>query len=844
MASFVETTAISLRKGDTTANMNFTGILGEITADLGYTSSGGAQGTDINTTLRLHNGVTKGGIPMCRADTRNITSQVLAENRPLFGDKNLAYADLSNIEKLTDAPTIERVVTVLTEYGLNSVDNMNETLKQYALADMSNVLTNTLANNRGTGKNGNLAYADTTNINTADLVDITKHNGTNGNGALAYADMANVDTTNLTESVDTRPSTMKGPVLAKADLSNVSQDTWSNIFFDQDLGYELETTRNKDADIPAIDSLIQDGHYPETKAVKRYVDSKFEDTGFLTTDLMNIKSYEPLYATNDKTIFTYVNDHTTILKAGTNFMPDSEYFTGIWLANDGKVLSIIVDAVDANGYPTLAESGLSFKNGDKKITSATITSDNNKTVTYDIVSTLDTATNLYTYKITAINLPGNATEGGFIAGKEYTVNNSPLIIPPLTVIINSVTEDTGAITSYTYSPESGHTYFDPITLKIYSASNTEADLYLSCASELPKIGGAGLLKLNLTNLPGMDDTDKLDAESKPWRINYKDEIPTVDVTTIEEQNTYNLATIGQVWEALRKISTQRTGEFVHTKYDETINGTKTFTVGPYVRRSGNYGALNIVNTSYDVLTIPTANQYQHIVWNDKNNKNMSYIQQHVSTDGTVSLVHAASNYKKDGTRVNCAISAYVKKDGTTYTSAPTPPAGDNSTKIATTNWCYDPAKSTNLVHRTGNETIAGTKTFTSTINATALYAQYADLAEKYKSDIKYPIGTLIQFGGEKDITVATTEVNGVISEKPALVLNKNERGQAVALAGKTKVRVLGKVNKFDKLILSNTPGIARVKKWNDFGKKVIAIALETNQDTDEKLIMSVTKITF
>ena len=125
MASFVETTAISLRKGDTTANMNFTGILGEITADLGYSSSGGAQGTDINTTLRLHNGVTKGGIPMCRADTRNITSQVLAENRPLFGDKNLAYADLSNIEKLTDAPTIERVVTVLTEYGLSSFDNMN-----------------------------------------------------------------------------------------------------------------------------------------------------------------------------------------------------------------------------------------------------------------------------------------------------------------------------------------------------------------------------------------------------------------------------------------------------------------------------------------------------------------------------------------------------------------------------------------------------------------------------------------------------------------------------------------------------------------------------------------------
>lgn len=39
------------------------------------------------------------------------------------------------------------------------------------------------------------------------------------------------------------------------------------------------------------------------------------------------------------------------------------------------------------------------------------------------------------------------------------------------------------------------------------------------------------------------------------------------------------------------------------------------------------------------------------------------------------------------------------------------PAGDNSNKIATTEWCYDYTKSTNLVHRTGNEDISGTKKF-------------------------------------------------------------------------------------------------------------------------------------
>ena len=36
MASYIETTAVALRKGDTTANLNFTGVLGELVADLGY----------------------------------------------------------------------------------------------------------------------------------------------------------------------------------------------------------------------------------------------------------------------------------------------------------------------------------------------------------------------------------------------------------------------------------------------------------------------------------------------------------------------------------------------------------------------------------------------------------------------------------------------------------------------------------------------------------------------------------------------------------------------------------------------------------------------------------------
>ena len=118
--------------------------------------------------------------------------------------------------------------------------------------------------------------------------------------------------------------------------------------------------------------------------------------------------------------------------------------------------------------------------------------------------------------------------------------------------------------------------------------------------------------------------------------------------------------------------------------NKTFSGTTTFTNDIFVSKSGNFGALNIKNTGYDYLTNPSAVQYQHIVWKDKNNKDMSYVQQQVNTDGTVALHHIASNYKTDGTRVSCAIGCYVNRDGGIWTAAPTPATSDNSTKIATT----------------------------------------------------------------------------------------------------------------------------------------------------------------
>lgn len=157
------------------------------------------------------------------------------------------------------------------------------------------------------------------------------------------------------------------------------------------------------------------------------------------------------------------------------------------------------------------------------------------------------------------------------------------------------------------------------------------------------------------------------------------------------------------------------------------------------------------------------------------------------------------------------------------------------------------ANSNNITHNlvlldeSGNSSFPGNIAATGSIQATATSAYWADLAEKYLTDKKYPIGTLVAFGGEKEMTLATKHVNGVISEKPGYTLNSKSKGQPIALIGKTKVRVVGIIDKGDKLVLYKN-GVARTKKWYDIFKKTIGIALEANIKSEEKLVMSVVKL--
>ena len=756
MTSFSETTSVSIRKGTTDENLSFVGVLGEVTADLGFPDEHGDLGLDNNATLRLHNGVTPGGIPVMRADARNMTSQVLATNRDSFGDKNLAYADLSNIEKTDSQVAKEKIVSTLVSYSLVKQADLDETLTHYAKTDMSNINTSVLATGEGQeGKHGgkNLAYADMSNVDTTVLGTPSGHAGFN----LAYTNMSNVDTSYLATG-EGQEGKHSGKDLAYADMSNVTGEALETMGL-------VELTERKDFAID-IDEIVSN-HYPTTQAVvdytQRVVTDTLADSDFMKADISNATSYDPLYSTDYRRNTFYNSNDYIHIPTGQGFVApeydpetgllirDSVYYTGILLYTDEggsyyqydtESLQLVVNELTPTHKLSTEGCSLNINKGGNYLLASlktdeapeTITepttdtfyvySDKGEVATINITSIYNPNTKLYSYTLDRVLSSSRSFQEGMqyliyknrvesIEGQSGYEEEAELVkvILPLYLRPTEVTED-GRIVTYEYVPAYTSVDITKQTFTITSNTAGEAVFDLDYKNTFPNIGGAGLLKTDLSNLPGMSDTDKVETRDIPWRINPNVRVPSQKIRSISPASYYTIATIGSVWKAI---------------YD--VNGGE------------------------------------------------------------------------------------------------------------------DPWDTSDCVHLEGDETIEGVKTFTQPIIGVGLVTLNGDLAEKYKADKKYAKGTLVQFGGTAEITEAKTEVNAVISADPGVLLNKNDKGQPIVLTGKTPIRIKGVIHKFDKIVLSEEAGIGRVKKWNDFRKPIIAIALEDNIKEEEKLVMCVTKLT-
>jgi hypothetical protein len=145
---------------------------------------------------------------------------------------------------------------------------------------------------------------------------------------------------------------------------------------------------------------------------------------------------------------------------------------------------------------------------------------------------------------------------------------------------------------------------------------------------------------------------------------------------------------------------------------------------------------------------------------------------------------------------------------------------------------------------TGTDTTTGTiQGYWSLTGSSRLEATYADLAEYYEGDKEYNPGTVVVFGGDKEVTetntINDTRLAGVVTTNPAYVMNQDQKGikVCIALAGRVPCWVVGRVKKGDMLTTSATYGCAMKANTPTLGA-IIGKALE-DKDSGEAGIIQI-----
>ena len=108
------------------------------------------------------------------------------------------------------------------------------------------------------------------------------------------------------------------------------------------------------------------------------------------------------------------------------------------------------------------------------------------------------------------------------------------------------------------------------------------------------------------------------------------------------------------------------------------------------------------------------------------------------------------------------------------------------------------------------------------VHATSTSAQYADLAERYASDVTLESGDVVILGGNEEVTKCTKEsdnaVFGVVSDSPAFLMNaqagNNDSHPMIALAGRVFVKVTGTGKAGDRIVSAGN-GDARVASMEE-----------------------------
>ena len=139
---------------------------------------------------------------------------------------------------------------------------------------------------------------------------------------------------------------------------------------------------------------------------------------------------------------------------------------------------------------------------------------------------------------------------------------------------------------------------------------------------------------------------------------------------------------------------------------------------------------------------------------------------------------------------------------------------------------------------------------TGVITGLQIDANYADLAERFESDVALVPGTVVELGGSAEITQVNTDLSenvfGVISTRAAYLMNSNagtnETHPPVAMTGRVPVRTIGQVRKGDRLVSAGN-GLARSAQVGEATAfNVIGRALKDKLDSNEGTVEAIVTI--
>jgi len=283
---------------------------------------------------------------------------------------------------------------------------------------------------------------------------------------------------------------------------------------------------------------------------------------------------------------------------------------------------------------------------------------------------------------------------------------------------------------------------------------------------------------------------------------------TLQSTTLSTGSDLTAGTVTGSW-TVNSGSTFVATSVVNQQNSATIAASSTNTASNIVRRdaSGNFAAGTITATLSGTAT---------------NADNVDIISTNTSSSTFYpTFVSSTSGY--NGVRVDSGL-GYIPSSNTMIAGTF---SGDVNASTVTT-----------LALTSGSSSTSGSVTGRWSLTSGSRFeATYADLAEYYEGDQNYEVGTVLIFGGDKEVTISEkesdTRVAGVVSDTAAYTMNLECQGirVCVALQGRVPVKVVGKISKGDILVTSNIKGVAIASKGNLQVGTMIGKALE-NYDSD------------